>query len=476
MRMTTTALWLLAIGMLGGCSKPTHEGSQHKTVVSPSQTKPVHEKGKERSELRTKHIAQPHQSRSTPKQEVYPQGRFLSPLSPQVQAAITKLAQKNLELHDDRFIKVGGSGSSTPLLLSCLDSGPIDLGDWTQLKPSLTRFRAKLPTGHSPLSRKSLAAKPGGTAQWVLEGEPSPLQAEIDVVKPRFALVHYGTNDMHQKGTYVSAAQDFSRNMSRLLSQLTQQGIVPIVTSITPRDDHPEANGWIPMFNHSLRALAQYHKVPYLNIHSAILSLPNRGRAADKLHGNVYRQGSVARPCFFGEEALRYTYNVRNLLTIRLLDQLLRLVRGETLPSDDGDVLSGQGTQDKPWMVNGLPFSHRVNTARSTQFVREKYPACKKHKNVDGPEFEYEFTADSTQRVRAFVLSDTNVDADIFLLEKNKKGTDCLSYGARSLTRILVAGSTYRFVIDTRTKDESPKWGEVSLILYPCGENDPVCN
>ena len=80
-----------------------------------------------------------------------------------------------------------------------------------------------------------------------------------------------------------------------------------------------------------------------------------------------------------------------------------------------------------------------------------------------------------TQRVRAFVLADTGVDVDLFLLESHGATDTCLSRGGRSLTRLLVAGSTYRIVVDTRTVDASPQWGEATLILHRCGENDPVC-
>jgi hypothetical protein len=410
-----------------------------------------------------------------PIEELYPQGSFISPMTPQVQKHIRALSSQHIRLHDDRFIKVGGSGSSTPLLLNCFEAGRIDLGDWSELKTSLKRFRRLLPDGKSPFGRKSLAAKPGATAQWVLSGTPSYLQSEVDAVQPRFALVHYGTNDMHQKGTYLGSARAFLSRMSQVLEVLLQQGIVPIVTAITPRNDHPTASAWIPFFNRALRALAQKEHVPFLDIHSAILSLPNRGRAEDQLHGNVYRENGVARPCFFGDDALGFSYNVRNLLTIRLLDRLFKLVKGDTVPTEAAEILSGHGSQGRPWVVSSLPFAHRVDTSHSSQVRRQDYPDCHGHGDVSGPEVEYELTVKSTQRVRAVVLGDDGVEVDLFLLEKTPQGDACLRWGDRSITRTLIAGSTYRFVLDTRTVEGSPRWGKATFNLHPCAKNDPVC-
>ena len=482
MSLRLLIILILLVDALSGCSGSTSEPSSPVATVSMASkeiqtvSKSVPQKGKADSKSLLGASRPTLPARVTTKHELFPAGQFLSPLTERVREHLKRLSETTLHLHDDRFIKVGGSGSSTPLLLSCLDRGPIVLGDWEELKPTLTRFRRKLPDGTSPFSRKSLAAKPGGTAQWVLEGNPSPLEQEIEALQPRFALVHYGTNDMHQKGTYESAAQAFNRDMSRLLVTLQDKGIFPIITSITPREDHPKANGWIPFYNHSLRALAQFHALPYLNIHSAILSLPNKGRAEDKLHGNVYRVNSVARPCFFGDEALRYSYNVRNLLTARLLDQLFRLTRGEALPADGAETLKGDGSKTTPWMIPGLPFAHRIDTSRSTQFKRDTYAGCQGIPDVGGPEFEYTITMSETRRVRAFVLADTDVDVDLFLLESTAQTDNCLVRGGRSLSRLLVEGSTYRFVVDTRTFEGSPQWGEATLIIHPCGENDPVCS
>jgi hypothetical protein len=411
----------------------------------------------------------------TPVEELYPTGSFISPMTERVQKHIRALGSQHIRLHDDRFIKVGGSGSSTPLLLQCFEAGRIDLGDWSELKTSLKRFRRLMPDGKSPFGRKSLAAKPGATAHWVLSGSPSHLQSEIDAVQPRFALVHYGTNDMHKKGTYLGSARAFMSRMSQVLKVLQEQGIVPIITAITPRNDHPTASAWIPFFNRALRALAQKQHVPFLDIHSAILSLPNRGRAEDQLHGNVYRENGVARPCFFGDEALGFSYNVRNLLTIRLLDQLFKLVKGSSVPTEAADILTGSGSQESPWVVPSLPFAHRIDTSRSSQVRRRDYPGCQGHGDVSGPEFEYELKIERTQRVRAVVLGDDSVEVDLFLLEKSPQGDACLRWGDRSITRTLVAGSTYRFIIDTRTVEGSPRWGAATLNLHPCGKNDPVC-
>ena len=208
-------------GLLAACSNSQPEASSPDNAASTTgssqapQPEPTRspEKATASSQRLTAPKTSPQVPSLSPRQEIYPASQFLSPLTQRVRANLKRLSEASLHLHDDRFVKVGGSGSSTPLLLSCLDRGPIELGDWEHLKPSLTRFRRQLPDGSSTFSRKSLAAKPGGTARWVLDGAPSPLEQEIQAVQPRFALVHYGTNDMLQKGTFESAAKAFNQDM-----------------------------------------------------------------------------------------------------------------------------------------------------------------------------------------------------------------------------------------------------------------------
>ena len=70
------------------------------------------------------------------------------------------------------------------------------------------------------------------------------MSQEISAINPRFALVSYGTNDMQQGATHLSALFSFYDNYTALLDELMGQGIIPIVTGLPPRGDNATATDW----------------------------------------------------------------------------------------------------------------------------------------------------------------------------------------------------------------------------------------
>lgn len=412
----------------------------------------------------------------------YPPGALLSPLSLPVIENLHAIRQKAPGRHEERFIKVGGSGTSTHLFLTCLDRGRIDWGDWSSLKPTRSRFAQSRFEGECSFSRKSQAARPGGTASWALTGQPSPLQQEIDHVNPRFALVHFGTNDMLQGRHIVSATHRFFHQLTTLLDTLTSQGVIPVLTSVAPREDHPRANAWVGSYNALLKALAAQRRIPFLDLHTAFLSLPGRGRAEDKLHGNVYREGDVVAPCVFTEAGLAHAYNVRNLLTLRALHACTSALRPDPGPRSEPVYLAGRGGASRPWVIPELPFGFVGDTSLATHMSRPTPHSCAGGPPLDGlahggPEHEFIYTPRRTEHVRALVLNGRRSHVDLFLLEDlGAKGTACLAHGERTLSRVLIAGTTYRFVLDTRTVGGTPRWGEVGLVIARCRPGDRFCD
>ena len=57
------------------------------------------------------------------------------------------------------------------------------------------------------------------------------MEEEFELLQPRFALVHYGTNDMGLGSTFTSAMVAFHENMMDLVESLVLQGSIPILTA-----------------------------------------------------------------------------------------------------------------------------------------------------------------------------------------------------------------------------------------------------
>jgi len=405
----------------------------------------------------------------------YPSTRTLSPLTSVVAANIQAIAGRNIGLRDDTFMKVGASGSAAPFLLKCLATSDVVLGDFNHLENTLRALRLSRAT---PLERDSLAAKPGKTARWAITGDRdrlSPLEKEIEATKGRFALVHYGTNDMHMAGTFADALHPFARNLLRIVDGLTSKGIIPSLGTLSPRLDRKDANFWVPTYNQVVRAIAQARSVPLLDMHTAMLALPNHGRAADNLHANVYRSKSAARPCVFTEKGLQYAYNVRNYLSLKLIDQMRRILRREEYDDEEADpILLGEGSAAGPYRVDALPFADLRDIRRSRHMALNLTTcAAGKPPAKTGPEVVYELTLKKPSRLRIVAVNLLETDVDLYLMPG--KGDACYRHAGQHVEGKFPAG-TVRIAVDTRLLGDTPKWGEFALTIVECDAEDAACD
>ena len=94
------------------------------------------------------------------------------------------------------FAKIGDSMTASDDFMRCFASPSPVLGENAELSPVIERFRAPATAGENSFRRRSLAARIGWSAWQVLEGNPSPIEREVSAIRPRFALVQFGTNDL----------------------------------------------------------------------------------------------------------------------------------------------------------------------------------------------------------------------------------------------------------------------------------------
>ncbi|MGB0647019.1 MAG: SGNH/GDSL hydrolase family protein [Bradymonadia bacterium] len=403
-------------------------------------------------------------------QPIYRADRVHSNLSPEIVMTLHSIRDRDDGLQNDVFLKAGASSTVSTNTLHCFAGNDVDLGEYDELRETLEFFLDGNAAGSSPFDRETVAARVGHSASWVIDGDPAPIDSEIDAIAPRFALLHYGTNDMGLGSTYASAARVFHDSMMTLVDTCTEQGIIPILFGISPRGDRPEADHWVRTYNAIIRGIAQTNQIPFVDIYHATRDLVNYGLSEDGIHLNRYGAGS----CILTEDGLNYGYNVRNLVALQALDRVRRSVfDGDS--EDAGLRLGGLGSTESPFVVQSLPFAHGADTAMSTNRRYDQYSVCS-DANESGPEFVYQFSTDQPRRVRAMVFDSGRVDIDLHLLGADPIAEACIARDHHQIETTLDPG-TYHFVLDTFTdRDGNERSGPYLFVLLECDEDDSACD
>ncbi len=386
----------------------------------------------------------------------YPEGVTQSPLSPSVVERLKAIAAKQ-ERDAASLMKVGDSITVSPHNLTCFDGSNVDLGAASDLQATLTAFASRTP---DPFTRDSLAAEDGWSANGPLQGSPTLLEQEIVAMNARFAAVMFGTNDVETNAPFT-----FAERMWTIISKLTDAGVVPILSSIPSRSN--ASNARVPMYNRIVKALAEAHQVPFVDLHRELETLPDQGLTGDGVHLNVYAPGGIGRGCLLTPEGLAYGHNVKNLLTLRALDRARSVLVEDAPGSDDpGPAPQGAGSTADPFVIDALPYVHAADSNSGTRSIASY--SCDYTKNEAGPELYYRFETTTQVTVRAMVLTPSpDVDVDLHLLDTAPENDRCVSRAHQTLTETLDPG-TYWFVLDTYVSSTSgEKPGDYIFILEP---------
>lgn len=234
----------------------------------------------------------------------YARGKLHSDLDEDVVANLRAVRASNRG-DAKALVKVGDSITFSPGFLRCL--GTVAVSD-PELEETRTFF------SRASWERQSLASTVGWHTWQPLEGSPSPLDREIDAMRPAYAVVMLGTND-----TYAGSAPRFARDLRRVVDALVGRGIVPVVSTI-PHRASATANAAVPAMNSAVRSVAAAAKVPLVDYHLALEEVPGHGLSRDGVH--PFSAGSSA--CDFSANGNRGGYNVRNRVTLEALDRVRR--------------------------------------------------------------------------------------------------------------------------------------------------------
>ncbi len=411
---------------------------------------------------------------------LYPGGRVLSPMTGPIVEAMLVIRNQAPAAPPALFAKVGASSTVSPAALNCFAGDNVDLDDYSDsLAPTLTLHLGEPIADATSFDRDTLAAQVGKTAGWAIAGAPSPLDQELAAIEPAgpsLAFVHYGANDMHQGITYASALRAYYGNMSDLLDQLVDLGVVPVIIGLSRRLDNESADLWVETYNAVARGLAQARRIPFIDLREALEGLPGKGLSGDGLHLEAFAGGA----CLLTPEGLGHGYNIRNLAALQTLERLGRaLLDGQQPDPDPGAdpslTLLGLGSIDDPFEIGALPFADSRDSAAGPGIALDSYSGCASMADESGPEHLYRFELTETTRIRAMVLDRADVDVDIHLLDDSASEEGCLLRDDRMIEAELEPG-LYFFALDTYVDGEGiEQTGEYTFIVLECEPGDTDC-
>ncbi len=385
-------------------------------------------------------------------------------------ARLRQVAAIDPALQDDVFMKVGASTTVSASFFKCFAGDDYDLGSHTALASTLDFFLGGDADGGDPFSRSSLAAKVGVSARWALAEDPSPLESEYLALAPRYALVHYGTNDMGLGTTYQSALFPFVENLWTIIDDLLAWGVVPSLATILRRLDRPAADLWVPTYNAVIAGLAQGRQIPLVDLWLAYETLDGYGLASDGLHSSAAPEGA----CHLTPSGLEYGYNTRNLHMLTLLSRLEAAVLDAEASDPPGPALDGLGTRDDPILIDALPFSDLRTTTTAFGQDLDRYSGCSSTADESGPEVVYRLDIATPTRLRMTVHDRGATDIDLHLLDETASEAGCLARNHQIIEATLNPG-TYHVVLDTFVDDGVPLSGEFIFSVLACPADDPSC-
>ena len=385
---------------------------------------------------------------------LYPADRDHSPLTPALAARMRAVAAR-AERVEDVFAKIGDSITVSDGFLHCFSGDNVRLDGRDELQDTLDYFRGGDAAGSSPFGRQSEAAVVGWSVQSALRGAPSPVDRELAVLNPRLAVVMFGTNDIENDNLSF-----YGDHMRTLVDLLLGQGVVPLLSTLPPRDDKPASDAEVPTYNTILRALAQSRGIPLIDLHRRMLSLAGHGLGGDHLHPRSAGSGA----CDFTAAGLQGGYNLRNLLTLEALDRARHVLAGGEAPDAAGPVCLGSGTAEDPIIVDTLPFADARDTHAAPQSALGQYPGCGSAADEGGGEFVYRLELAAQTTVRIDLVDGDGVDLDLHLVVDPHDPATCLQRHDRQLVADLAAGTWY-VVADTFVAAGAPQPGEYLLAI-----------
>ena len=219
------------------------------------------------------------------------------------------------------FAKMGDSITAYREFMFGIGDGEYNVGRHWEILPALDRFSIRdLGGGRNSFNRTSHAAVRAWGAEHALQpalsgckAAATAVECEISAIKPAFALVMFGTNNVDRN------LPEFIPAMERITDILISNGVIPILCTIPDAPWTPKAAEEAHMANREILRIGLERKIPVINYWRAMQDLPDRGISHDGVHPSVAPEGSG----WFTEDGLKYGHNMRAYLFLVTLKKLM---------------------------------------------------------------------------------------------------------------------------------------------------------
>jgi lysophospholipase L1-like esterase len=263
-------------------------------------------------------------------------------------ASILKRGRRH-GMRADVFAKVGDSISQSPAFMEQIGCGHYRLSGQPSLRDVIHYFARRPLSGQSSdcgrvnsFSRDSAATQAFAASSWPLTpgasrsaqclAAESPLGCELRLVRPAWALVLFGTNDVTIgiDIAHVDPLPGFLEQIDRIVAATSREGVVPILTTLPPRSGALEEAA-TERLNRGLYRLARRRRAPLINLWRGLRTLPNQGLSADGLHPSLYggpqcvglcdpaKCAPACQSANFSPAGLQFGHDLRNLVSLRML-------------------------------------------------------------------------------------------------------------------------------------------------------------
>ena len=229
-------------------------------------------------------------------------------LPPETATHVREILARGRELgrNPRAFSKLGDSAVLTESNLTRFDGGPVDLGPYAFLQPTVEHFAGSW-------GRYGVAARVALTTIGALDpmwaraeycaGGEDPVSCEVRLNNPAFMLIRLGTND--------GSATLYETYMRQIIELLLDEGVVPVLSTKADRFEGDDS------INAVTRRLAAELRLPLWDFDRVAGTLPNRGLTGDQAHLTVYGRNDYTDP-----QTLTRGYPVSDLTALIVLDAL----------------------------------------------------------------------------------------------------------------------------------------------------------
>jgi hypothetical protein len=260
----------------------------------------------------------------------YPVLPDISPAMDQFMKQLYQSAVVNFGAQGGAFSKVGGAGMASQNFMVPFASDQYNLGGYDYLQGTIdfyrsTPVRPSVDPAINSFSVTSIAASESGfsvdalmvpvVADPLCQGVgSSPLECEYNLTKPAIALISFDAADV----IYMDPSVFRSELQALVNMTMSQHGVIPILATIPATDSISTAQ--LTEYNRAIVEIATQSGGTGLPLWNLWRAMQEAG-VADPY--SVAPNGSAR----FGNQALNYGYNVRNLTALQALD-LVRQAAG----------------------------------------------------------------------------------------------------------------------------------------------------